>query len=456
MVLPEADAMTATSDSRLTDTLRHVSHVLSGAGNDYDPLIEWFKGTRFALLGEASHGTHEFYRERAEITKRLIVERGFTAVAIEGDWPDASRVNRYVRGLSDDATAVEALTDFKRFPSWMWRNTDVVAFIEWLRARNDALAPHAAKSGFYGLDLYSLHASMEAVLRYLDKIDPPAAGRVRERYACFDHFGDDVQRYGLLTTAGVAESCRDEVIGVLLDLQRRAAAQAERDGRIAKDEFFDAEQNARLVKDAEAYYRSMFLSDVSSWNLRDRHMAETLDALVAYLERKDGHPAKVVVWAHNSHVGDARATEMGQRGELNVGQLVRQRYGRTALNVGFSTHHGTVTAASNWDGPADRKRVRTALAGSYEMLFHETQMARFLLRLGDGDAAQALNDPRLQRAIGVIYRPETERQSHYFHARLASQFDAVVHFDETRAVEPLERTAGWEAGEVPETFPFGV
>jgi erythromycin esterase-like protein len=254
----------------------------------------------------------------------------------------------------------------------------------------------------------------------------------------------------------VAESCRDEVIGVLLDLQRRAAAHAERDGRIAKDEFFDAEQNARLVKDAEAYYRSMFLSDVSSWNLRDRHMADTLDALVAHLERRDGQPAKVVVWAHNSHVGDARATEMGQRGELNVGQLVRQRHGRATLNVGFSTHHGTVTAASNWDGPAERKRVRSALAGSYETLFHETHLARFLLRSRDADAAQALNDPRLQRAIGVIYRPQTERQSHYFHARLTDQFDAMLHFDETKAVEPLERTAGWEAGEVPETFPFGV
>jgi erythromycin esterase-like protein len=256
--------------------------------------------------------------------------------------------------------------------------------------------------------------------------------------------------------AGVAESCRDEVITVLLDLQRRAAAYAERDGHIARDEFFDAEQNARLVKNAEAYYRSMFLSDVSSWNLRDRHMVETLDALVAYLERRDGRAAKVVVWAHNSHLGDARATEMGQRGELNVGQLVRQRHGSSALLVGFSTHHGTVTAASNWDDAAERKRVRPALAGSYEAIFHKTRVTRFLLRCRDGEAAQAVSDRRLERAIGVIYRPDTERYSHYFHARLSEQFDAVLHFDETTAVEPLERTAEWEAGEVPETFPFGV
>jgi erythromycin esterase-like protein len=448
--------MPGMTDVGLADTVRHAAHPLSGGARDYDSLIGWAGDARFALLGEASHGTHEFYRERAAITKRLVTEQGFTAIAAEADWPDASRVNRYVRGLSDDATAVDALGAFKRFPPWMWRNTDVVDFIAWLRQHNDALAPNVPKTGFYGLDLYSLHASMEAVLRYLEKVDPPVAGRVRDRYACFDHFGDDVRRYGMLTTAGVAESCRDEVINVLVDLQRRTATYAERDGRVAKDEFFDAEQNARLVKNAEAYYRSMFLSDVSSWNLRDRHMAETLEALVAYLERRDGRPAKVVVWAHNSHLGDARATETGQRGELNVGQLVRQRHGSAALLVGFSTHHGTVTAASNWDGAAERKRVRRALAGSYEATFHDTHFRRFLLRCRDGEAAQALSDPRLERAIGVIYRPDTERYSHYFHARLSAQFDAVLYFDETQAVEPLERTAEWEAGEVPETFPFGV
>jgi erythromycin esterase-like protein len=439
----------------LTDTVRHAAHPLNSA-RDYDALIDLAANRPFILLGEASHGTHEFYRERAAITRRLIAEQGFTAVAVEADWPDASRVNRYVRGLSDDTTAVDALGGFKRFPPWMWRNTDVVEFIDWLRQHNDAVASDVPKAGFYGLDLYSLHASMEAVLQYFEKVDPSVARRVRDRYACFDHFGDDVRRYGLLTTAGVAESCRNEVIDVLLDLQRRAAEYAERDGRLAQDEFFDAEQNARLVKNAEAYYRSMFLSDVSSWNLRDRHMVETLDALVTYLERRDRRPAKVVLWAHNSHLGDARATEMGQRGELNVGQLVRQRHGGGALLVGFSTHHGTVTAASNWDGPAERKRVRPALAGSYESVFHETQIDRFLLQCREGEAKTALGDPRLERAIGVIYRPDTERYSHYFRARLSEQFDAVLHFDKTRAVEPLEQTAEWEAGEVPETFPFGV
>jgi erythromycin esterase-like protein len=259
-----------------------------------------------------------------------------------------------------------------------------------------------------------------------------------------------------MTASGLAKSCEEEVISQLVDLQRRAMEYARHDGHVAEDELFYAEQNARLVKNAEAYYRSMFLEEVSSWNLRDRHMVETLDALIEHLGRQDG-PAKVVVWAHNSHLGDARATQMGQRGELNVGQLMRERYGREAMLVGFTTHHGTVTAASDWGGMAERKRVRPALAGSYEALFHAAQPTRFLLTWPEGDTAtERLHDPRLERAIGVIYRPETERMSHYFRARLPDQFDAVLHFDETRAVEPLERTAEWEAGEVPETFPFAV
>ncbi|HWQ11284.1 MAG TPA: erythromycin esterase family protein [Roseiflexaceae bacterium] len=444
------------TDTTRVEALRQTAHPLEGAAHDYDPLIEQIGAARLVLLGEASHGTHEFYRERAEITKRLIEEHGFTAVAVEADWPDAYRVNRYVRGLSDDAFAIDALADFRRFPTWMWRNTVVVEFVEWLRAYNDALGPGGTKVGFYGLDLYSLHASMEAVLRYLEMVDPAAATQARARYACFDHFGEDAQIYGFLAGTGLARSCEREVVSQLLELQRHATEYLRRDGRLAEDELFYAEQNARLVKNAEAYYRSMFLAEVSSWNLRDRHMAETLDALIAHLSRQ-GERAKVAVWAHNSHLGDARATQMGQRGELNVGQLVRQRYGRDAVLIGFTTHHGSVTAASDWGAPAERKRVRPALAGSYEALFHESGLPRFLLTLRDGGAAAAgLHDPMLERAIGVIYRPETERQSHYFWARLADQFDAVLHFDETQAVEPLERSAEWEAGEVPETFPFAV
>jgi erythromycin esterase-like protein len=448
--------MQRTADPTLIDAVREAAHRLTGAAEDYDPLMDLAGDARFVLLGEASHGTHDFYRERAEITKRLIEEKRFTAVAAEADWPDAYRVDRYVRGVSDDADAVEALSGFKRFPTWMWRNTDVVEFVEWLRAHNDALPQGATKTGFYGLDLYSLRASMEAVLRYLEEVDPDAAKEARARYACFDHSGEDDQVYGFLTAAGATRSCQEEVVRQLVELQRRAIEYAQRDGRVAKDEFFSAEQNARVVKNAEAYYRSMFLEEVSSWNLRDRHMAETLDALASHLERQ-GARAKIAVWAHNSHIGDARATEMGERGELNVGQLAREHYGRDAVLVGFATHHGTVTAASGWGAPAERKRVRPALSTSYEAMFHDTQLERFLLTLGENQkVTDVLWYPRLERAIGVIYLPETERLSHYFHARLSDQFDAVLHFDETRAVEPLERTAEWEAGEAPETFPFGV
>ena len=445
-----------TADSALIKALSETAYPLAGSARDYDPLVGRIGEARFALLGEASHGTHEFYCERAEITKRLITEKNFVAVAVEADWPDAYRLNRYVRGASDDVDAVEALADFRRFPTWMWRNEVVVEFIEWLRAYNDALPQGAEKVGFYGLDLYSLHASMKAVLRYLEKVDPEAATKARERYSCFDHFGEDTQAYGLMTRLNLSKSCEEEVVNQLIELQRRAGQFARSGGQLADDELFYAEQNARLVKNAEAYYRSVFLEEVSSWNLRDRHMAETLDALVTHLGRK-GRRAKLAVWEHNSHLGDARATEMGQRGELNVGQLTREKYGHEAVLVGFTTHHGTVTAASDWGKPAERKRVRPALAGSYEALFHTTGRDRFLLIPNDSDAmAQQLSAPRLERAIGVIYRPETERQSHYFRARLTDQFDAVLHFDETRAVKPLETTAEWEAGELPETFPFAV
>lgn len=440
----------------LTDVVREAAHPLVGEREDYDPLMKMIGDAHVVLIGEASHGTHEFYRERAQITKRLIQEKGFSAVAVEADWPDAYRVNRYVRGTSDDADATDALKGFKRFPAWMWRNADVLDFIGWLRTHNDYLPNELAKVGFYGLDLYSLHTSIEAVLTYLDKIDAEAAQRARNRYACFDHFGKDEQSYGYATGLGLAESCEQEVVNQLVEIHRRATEFARRDGRVAMDDYFYAWQNARLVMNAERYYRSMFRGRVSSWNLRDSHMAETLDSLLTYIGNQNRN-ARIVVWEHNSHLGDARATSMGQEGEWNVGQLVRERYGRDAVLIGMTTYQGTVTAASNWDAPAERKRVRPALGGSFESVFHDARMPRFLLTLrNDRQTADALGEPMLERAIGVIYKPETERQSHYFRARLSNQFDAVIHFDETRAVEPLERTTEWEAGEVPETFPTGI
>jgi len=438
------------------DSVRELAQPLSGDAKDYEALLELIRDARIVLLGEASHGTHEFYFERAEITKRLIAEKNFTVVAIEADWPDASRVHRYVRGLGSDKNANEALSGFRRFPTWMWRNTVVVEFVEWLRRFNKDVDPKRAKAGFYGMDLYSLHASIDAVLTYLEKTDPDAAARARLRYSCFDHFSREPQEYGYAATVGAVESCERAVVAQLVDLQRHSAEFLSRDGVVAREELFFAEQNARLVRNAEEYYRSMFRGRASSWNLRDRHMVETIEALVAHLN--GSREPKAIVWAHNSHLGDARATEMSQHGELNVGQLIRERFGNEAVLLGFTTHHGTVTAASDWGAQAERKKVRPALRGSYEELFHEIGLDRFWIDLRDiGEKAiSALDGPRLERAIGVIYRAETERLSHYFHARLPKQFDAVIHIDETRAVEPLERTSVWDKGELPETYPFKV
>lgn len=428
---------------------------LAGDPSQYDALIDGIGSARLVLLGEATHGTHEFYRERAFITRRLIAEKGFAGVAIEGDWPDTYRINRYVRATSADEDAVEALGDFGRFPTWMWRNADVLDFVGWLRSHNDT-QPADRRAGFYGLDLYSLRASTQAVLAYLDKVDPDGARRARMRYGCFDQFGTEMQAYGYATALGRRESCEREVVSQLIDLHRRRADYASRDGRVAADEFFFAEQNARLVRNAEEYYRTMFAGRVESWNLRDRHMTETLGELLKFLDHtRPG--ARLVVWAHNSHLGDARATEMGESGELNVGQLVREQYHGQAVLVGFTTSTGSVTAATEWDGPAHRRQVRPALAGSYERILHDSGIARLLLPLRtDLELASALMKPRLERAIGVLYVPETERQSHYFHACLPEQFDYVLHFDQTRAVEPLERSALWETGEVAETYPSGL
>jgi erythromycin esterase-like protein/predicted phosphoribosyltransferase len=445
-----------TSDKVALRRIRQHAKPLTGTAEDFDGLLNMIGDSSVVLIGEASHGTHEFYQMRAQLTQRLIEEAGFSAIAVEADWPDAYRVNRFVRGEPGDADSTAALGGFERFPAWMWRNADVVDFVGWLRNHNEHVHSTGQQVGFYGLDLYSLHKSMNEVIRYLEKRDPAEAAKAKILYGCIDRYGRDPQNYGLLAGSGVSETCRAEVIQQLTDLRAKEAEYLTLDGPAATDEFFFAEQNARLVKNAEEYYRQMFRSDVSSWNLRDKHMMETLVALIAHLQSHTGS-AKVVVWAHNSHLGDARATQMARRGEWNIGQLVRQAFPYQSKSIGFTTYVGTVTAATGWHLPAERKHVHPGLPGSYEHLFHQVGIPNFWINMTEENAAtKALREPRIERAIGVIYRPETERSSHYFEACLPEQFDAVLHYDQTRAVEPLEHTTAWSKDEAPETFPAGL
>ncbi|MDT8408459.1 MAG: protein-L-isoaspartate(D-aspartate) O-methyltransferase [Wenzhouxiangellaceae bacterium] len=399
---------------------------------DLEPLLERIGNSRVVLIGEASHGTSEFYRMRARITRELIEKRGFNIVAIEGDWPDTSMLDRYVRdwdGQSLDSPA------FSRFPVWMWRNREMLDFVEWLAKHNRGKQKFEDKAGIHGLDLYSLYNSIYTVLEYLERVDPAAAQRARQRYACFSPFEKEPGVYGRAAVFGEREDCEEEAVGTLVDLLQRRMEYAKLDG----ESQFDSEQNARLIRDAEQYYRVMYYGSRESWNRRDKHMFETLQAVMKHR----GEGARAVVWAHNSHVGDASATEMGMRGEFNIGQLSREEFGDEAYLVGFGTDRGTVAAASNWDEPMQKKRVRPSLSDSYERIFSESSHPSFLLPLREShahdlDLREDLLTTRLQRAIGVIYRPETERVSHYFETVLPEQFDEYIWFDESTAVEPLD------------------
>jgi len=413
---------------------------------DVDALIERIADARVVLLGEATHGTSEFYRMRAHITRQLITRAGFDFVAVEADWPDAARIDDYVLG-GPRRSSLE-FTPFARFPTWMWRNHEVLEFVEWLRAYD---AEHAGqKVGFHGLDLYSMFTSIAAVLAYLDGVDPDAARAARARYGTLTRWARDPAAYGKAVLAGRYHSSEQAVIAMLRDMLERRFEYARRDG----ERFFDAAQNARVVANAERYYRAMYYGSATSWNLRDEHMFDTLRALFAFY----GPNSKGIVWEHNSHVGDASATDMSARGEHNVGQLCRAQFGSAAYIIGFGTDHGTVAAASGWDEPMQRMRVRPALADSYEGVFHRSEVPAFILHLRE-PVRRVLRDElereRLERAIGVVYRPDTELQSHYFYACLPRQFDEYIWFDETRAVRPLGPVAATR-GELPDTYPFGV
>jgi protein-L-isoaspartate(D-aspartate) O-methyltransferase len=414
---------------------------------DLDGLMERIGNARLVLLGEASHGTAEFYDMRARITRRLIEHKGFNVVAVEADWPDAAVIDGYVRDL--DAVAPVGFGPFARFPTWMWANESVLGFVRWLHSHNAAAGSPQQQVGFYGLDLYSMYASIESVLGYLDDVDPAAAQIARERYGCLMPWSKDPAAYGRMALNERYRACEQQVVAMLKDLEDKRMDYVGQDGV----RFFDAAQNARLIHSAERYYRAMYYGSRPSWNLRDQHMFDTLEAVLAFRGEQE---SRAVVWAHNSHLGDARATEMGAQGEHNVGQLVRERYGDLAYLIGFGTDHGTVAAASHWGGLMEVKEVRPALAGSYERLCHESSVPQFLLPLRKArgrQVAASLLEPHLERAIGVIYRPETERHSHYFQATLPQQFDEYIYFDETRAVNALPVIP---SDRPPDTFPFGV
>ena len=437
-------------DPKILDAIRSIAIPLKGKLSDYNVLLENINDVQIVLIGEASHGTHEFYDIRAQITKQLIAKKGFHAVAIEGDWPDAYQVNRYIH-QQEYATAMQALASFDRFPTWMWGNVPIMQFVEWLKEYNQEQQV-GNRASFYGLDLYSLYRSIDAVIDCLKKIDPAAAQEAQYHYSCFDQYRHDPQAYAYAVFSRAIQSCEDMVIEQLKRVQEQSWDYSKHD-KVSADEALFIEQNARVVKNAESYYRSLFGSEVSSWNLRDSHMAETLNALIVYYQSKAVERPKIVIWAHNSHVGNAAATQMGRNNEYNIGQLVKEQFKENAFSIGFTTYEGTVSAASDWHAHVERKRVRHALPGSYEDLFHATQIQNFLLLL---KKTTMIPDELLERAIGVIYRPETERTSHYFYANLAKQFDAIIHCDKTTAIEPLEKTSQWVEGEAPETYPTGL
>ena len=419
---------------------------------DLDALLDRIGDARLVLLGEASHGTSEFYRMRARITRELIERKGFDFVAAEADWPDAAELDAYVRHHPKERPHKKP---FQRFPRWMWANTDVLEFIHWLREFNE---PHSKGSpeelvGFHGMDLYSMHASMEAVIHYLEDVDPEAAEVARDRYGCLAPWQNDPVLYGRAVLSGRFDECENEVMAMLRDLLEARMSYIRRDG----NRFVDAIQNARLVANAERYYKSMYRGSVSSWNLRDQHMFETLELLLSVY----GEGSKGIVWAHNSHLGDAAHTEMGERGEHNVGQLCREEFGDDAYLVGFGTHTGTVAAASDWDEPMQVMEVQPSHPRSYERVAHESGVERFFLPLrspDDPEVRKRLEEKRLERAIGVIYRPRTELQSHYFRASLPNQFDEWIWFDESEAVTPISEKSPEELDEMglPDTYPFGV
>lgn len=422
--------------------IRQASNEVLDRPQDFDALIDVIGNCRFVLLGEASYGTHEFYKTRAQITTRLIEEKGFGAVAVEADWSDAYRVNRYVRSIGDDPDPMSGLGDFLRFPRWMWRNTDVADFISVLKYYNEGKDTEK-QVGFYGLDFYNMYASIDKMIEYLDKVDSQEAQKARQYYSHFDLY-DLLMGNAATTMDFITEDYQRKMVAQLAELREESIKYVKNGGLAPKEEQFFAKQHARLGNIAQEYYRNMLSDRVSSWNQRDKNMADTLDALAGYLSHF--REPKIVVWGHNSHIGDARSTEVSRFGQINLGQLVRERFKDEVFLIGFTTHSGTVTAASFWGEAVQRKNISSSIAESFEHLFHRSEIPSFFLNLRDNNQLSFLENQHLERAIGMVYMPEAERQSHYFRASLSGQFDAVIHFDKSIAVQPLDHISGWEEG----------
>jgi len=435
------------SNETLESYVRHAALPLSDA-SDLDPLIDRIGDARVVLLGEASHGTSEFYTWRAELSKRLIRERGFNFIGVEGDWPDCYRVNRYIKSMRDGGhDAQSVLHAFERWPTWMWANREVVSLVDWLHRHNESL-PDARKVGFYGLDVYSLWDSMRVVMEFLARVDPSLAAAARRAYNCFEPYAEDVQEYAR-ATALVPTSCEDDAVAVLRALRSKATTFRE-DGR---EGYFDAEQNALVARNAERYYRTMVRGGPASWNVRDHHMVETLDRLVEH----HGPMAKAIVWEHNTHIGDARFTDMARAGMVNVGQLVREsRNAEDSVLVGFGTHRGTVIAADEWGAPMERMRVPPARNDSFEHALHDAAVGDALLIFDHEERVRPLERPIAHRAIGVVYDPDHERWGNYVPTIISRRYDAFLYIDETRAVDPLHMPVRVGGGDEPETYPSGM
>lgn len=439
-------ARAAPSDDMVVAELEDLARPLEGPAH-LDPLIEAIGDAKYVLLGEATHGTSEFYTWRTEITRQLITQKHFSFVAVEGDWPDCYRVNRFVKG-GEDKSAEDVLHAFARWPTWMWANREVAELVRWLRARNERMLDDR-KIGFYGLDVYSLWESMHAVIEYLQRVDPDAVAAARRAYSCFEPYNEDAQEYAR-ATALVPTSCQAEAVAALVALRSKAAEYKE-EGDL--EAYFAAEQNALIAKNAELYYRTMVRGGPTSWNVRDHHMMETLDRLMQH----HGPYAKAIVWEHNTHVGDARFTDMARAGMVNVGQLARQSHEKEGVwLVGFGTFKGTVIAAREWGAEMEKMRVPDARAGSYEAAMHQAvgRDSLFIFRDEDEEATLRLREPRGNRAIGVVYDPRTEHWGNYVPTILPHRYDAFIHIEESKAVDPLHMIAELD-GEVPETYPTG-